>query len=230
MEKVLKIVEPKYKELPDNFWYHGWPHVERVVKNSKKISNLEKVDCFPCEIAAYCHDLGRIIEAQQTKEDVSLEGCRNHARLSIEPTAKILTGIGIKGDYFNCILEAVAIHSYRNYEGSNFIAKILRDADKKDALGPFGLLRTSEFHLGKTFVDREEILEGRDNPKKIRELADKTLGLIKKDPLLSKKYLETGLSKVLEWVDKREFHTNSVYTLFAEDIEYTSKAREFLLF
>ena len=107
--RVKNLVKPKYNEL--ECWSHKWLHVEDVAENSERLAQLENANVNSCIIAAYCHDLGRIEEEKGNTTP--------HAALSIEPTKNILRKVGISGEDFDRIVEAVAVHSMKKYSGKN---------------------------------------------------------------------------------------------------------------
>jgi len=222
--QVESLVRPQYARI--KCWSHGWPHILGVRKTSVQLSMAENQDSLPCEIAALCHDLGRVVEEQEGAVSNAL-GFQNHAILSIEPTVKVLKRARIEGYLFNAIIEAVATHSYRDYQGRNMVARILRDSDKGDALGPFGVLRTARYQFGRDLADTNAIIENLDNPRVIASLAEETLNLIRQDPKLAEQYTKV-LDFILEWEEKRMFDTKSAYQLFKNDIDYTRKARKLI--
>jgi hypothetical protein len=124
-------------------------------------------------------------------------------------------------------VEAVTVHSYFNWSGKNDIAKILRDSDKLSAFGPLGLLRTVGFNI-KNFVNVNDILSSYNSFERITSLASQTLISLNKDKELAQKYLNGDLKKILEWVDGKMFHSEKVYSIFADRIGYTLKVRDFL--
>lgn len=224
LKRTEDLVRSEYERL--KCWAHGWPHVKRVKENSVELAGMEKQDPTFCAIAAYCHDLGRVIEEEDGEVDTT-PGSKNHSVLSIEPTFRILEEIGIKGLTTSMIVEAVTAHSYKHYEGGNPLAKILRDSDKGDALGPWSVLRIAKFHLGRDFVDTRKIIKNAGNERKIRTLADQTLQVIEKDEHLKRNCLK-ALNFTLEWYEKRMFDTPSAYTLFDKDIKYLLEVRKSL--
>jgi HD superfamily phosphodiesterase len=220
IERVKEIVKPQYDAL--ECWVHSWQHVEDVVKNAKKLAELEGVNSIPCIIAAYCHDLGRIEEeARKKRGDSPLP----HALLSIEPTMKVLQQIGISGVKFNEIIEAVAVHSYRIYEGDNNIAKVLQDADKiGSGFGPYRILTIIKYYGGKDYVNVEEIVNNKNNPKKLQELCDISLKQLECPAL---EQIKRGINFVLEWFDM--FNTKSAQILIKpEEYEYFLQIKSLL--
>ena len=227
LAKVEHMVKPMYAQL--NLWAHAWPHIRRVAKHSRDLALLVgvKVDPIACQIAAYWHDLGRVVEEAITGPRREL-GQADHSLDSISPTVDILREVGIEGYSFNSIVGAVTVHSDKLYYGRNLVAKVLRDSDKKDSLGPWGLLRNVNHHFGDV-VETPRILQSQGNPEEIRTLADETLQIIKSgDPQRLNRYL-TVLGFVLEWVDKRMLDTEQAYDFIRPEYEYHRNAREFLL-
>ena len=211
LEKVKELVKPQYDTL--ECWVHAWPHIEDVAKNAQRIAEEENADVDCCVIAAYCHDLGRIEEeARKKRGDSPLP----HALLSIEPTMKVLQQIGISGVKFNEIIEAVAVHSYRVYEGKNNVARVLQDADKMSSgFGPYRILTIIKYFTGKDYVDSEEIINNKDNQEKLEELCRISLKQLNNKAM---EEVKKAISFVLEWFEM--LHTNSAKSLMAGKNRY----------
>ncbi len=215
-EIVRNIVKPQYDTL--ECWVHSWPHIERVSANAGTLARLECVNPEPCLISAYCHDLGRIEEEKRKQRK---ENPLPHALLSIEPTVLALQQAGVTGVEFDEIVEAVAVHSYRVYEGQNNIAKILQDADKMNGFGPYGIIGAFKYFGGMDYVDPKEIQAQRNNRKALEVLCDKSSAQAEK-PVMEK--VIKGLTFVLGWYDM--LHTKSARELIREEYEYTKQARD----
>jgi HD superfamily phosphodiesterase len=220
VEKILVFVKPQYEAL--KCWIHRWPHIHDVMENAKKLAELENGDIDACVIAALCHDLGRIEEeTRKLKGQSPLP----HALLSIEPTIKILQQVGISGIKFNEIVEAVAVHSYKDLDKtSSMVARILQDADKLNGFGPYGIIGAVKYFGGKDLVDPAEIQDNRDNRKRLIELCD--ISVEKADEETLRKTIK-GLGFVLEWYDM--LHTKSAKEMIREEYEYTKQVREDLI-
>ena len=219
-DEVRGLVKPRYDKI--ECWVHSWMHIEDVVKFSEELAKSEGFNPVPCMIAAYCHDLGRTEEERRKK---SGESYLPHALLSLEPTARILNAVNIFGVDFDKIVEAVAVHSYKNYEGSNEVARILRDADKLTGLSPRGLLDIIKYFGKKDFVNPDEIIKNCNNKNKLRELDDYSLKQIEKGPVLDG--VIKGLNIKIEWMDM--FHTNHACLLAQEGIEYLKNVKNYLI-
>ncbi len=211
LEKTKQLVKPQYNEI-DN-WTHGWPHITNVRDTSFQLAKRKGAKKDITGIIAYCHDLGRIIEEKEKLPD--------HATLSVEPTIRVLDQLtpALSQHDFGTIIGAIAVHSDFNYVGNKEYAKILRDADKVDSLGAWGILRSIKFTLKKDFVPQEEILKNQNNPKALEELAEKSIFILKKQPKSKEKY-RLNLNKISEWIEKELFHLKSTYNLFSDKMEY----------
>jgi HD superfamily phosphodiesterase len=219
-DRVRELVKPKYDALKD--WPHRWPHIQDVVEKSETLTKMENISpVTSCLIAGYCHDLGRVEEeARKQRGDSSL----HHALLSIEPTVGVLQKVGISEVDFDEIVEAVAVHSYRIYEGKNNVARILQDADKMSGLSSWGIVSLTKYFAGKDYIDGEEILKNWKDKKKIRELSDLVLPQIERGIVEG---VMKGLKIVTEWYDM--FHTKSAKSLMTEDYEYLMRCKEYLI-
>ena len=90
----------------------------------------------------------------------------DHTVYSIEPTIRVLETVGIREYEFGLIVSAVSSHTDKLYTGRNLVAKVLRDADKKDSFGPWGTLRHINHHFDINFVDVGEIMKYQDKNEK----------------------------------------------------------------
>jgi len=224
--QIEQIVKPQYDRL--KLWAHAWPHVRRVATNSRDLALLTGADPIACQIAAYCHDLGRVVEEATTGAKTDL-GNADHSLDSIELTSDLLKEVGVKGYTFSSVVGAVAVHADKLYHGKNLVAKVLMDSDKRDSLGPWGTLRHINHHWSHDLVDTEEIMQNQNNPRQIRILADETLRRIKEGDVTKKdKYLKV-LGFVLEWIDNKMLGTEQAYDFVRQDYEFTKQSKAFLL-
>lgn len=219
LERVRGIVKPQYMAKVN--WPHGWPHVWGVEKASRDLSILENQDPVICGIVAYCHDLGRVVEEEARQVDRNLGG-KKHAELGMVPTQEVLREVGISGLEYDLIVEAVKVHADFRYCGDNSVAKIIRDADKKDGLGPWGVLRTSNFVLQYDFQppEREDVLG-------ISRKALDLLERINKSVEDREKYLGC-LEFNLEWYEDL-LDTSSAEILLRPDYEYIKNVQRYML-
>ncbi len=221
INKIRELVKPQYERL--ECWTHKWPHIEDVVEKSEILTKMENISPVePCLIAGYCHDLGRIEEGTRKQKG---EYPLPHALLSIEPTIQVLQKVGISGIDFDEIVEAVAVHSYKVYDGKNNVARILQDADKMSGMSTWGIVAMCKYFAGKDYMNGEEILRNWRDKKKIRELSDYVLTKIEGGKIFEG--MMKGLKILTEWYDM--FHTQSAKDLMAEDYEYLIKCREYLI-
>lgn len=122
---------------------HGIEHVSRVATYAKRIAHSENAKSpFICELAGLLHDIGRVPEHFEQKEGghhelsylLLQQWFRNGflaAEITDEEKKELLYGVRY---HWNNMAE--------DYES----AWILRDADKLDAFGTYGLERMLEFY------------------------------------------------------------------------------------
>ncbi len=218
--KVRELVEPEYRKIT---WEHGWEHVKSVAQSASSFAPKVNADTDLCETAAYCHDLGRVVE--KTGPEI---GNTNHSNSSIPLTINLLQKIGASDEEMGIIVEAVAVHSSRLYTGKNQVAKVLRDCDKKDSLGPWGTLRCTRHHFRRDLVPTEDILSNSQDSEALKGLAQRTAEIVKADPALAPTYLN-NLNFVLEWIDARMLDNPQAYDFLREGYEYSKGERMFLL-
>lgn len=158
-KECLNIFERHDKEIDGA---HKWDHTKRVRNIALKITRLhnerkeEKVNIYEIEITALLHDIGQYRE--------------NHAEWSYKLAKPILKKHKLVDIDIERILKVIRNHPYPFkkdcidkdiYEKIEF--KIITDADKIDAFGPIGIMRSP---LAKRFNSIEKQVHH------IREKAD----------------------------------------------------------
>lgn len=125
-------VAQRFGKKPD--LAHGWDHVRRVYELALHIAEQEHADLFIVGMAALMHDLGRTIEHE--------EGGTHHADLSVQLARQLLTSHTVPVPLCQQIEHAILAHSFsRKVQPRTLEAKIVRDADRLDALGAIGVMR-----------------------------------------------------------------------------------------
>ena len=130
---------------------HGWDHAKAVWENAREIgSTEEKAEMLVVELAALLHDIN------DWKKEV-LDDER-----SADMAQNWLTEIGVSKTVIENVLEIIKKVSYY---GPNFIeeeipieGKIVRDADRLEAIGVIGWERTVQFGKAKNLPDLNEFL------------------------------------------------------------------------
>jgi uncharacterized protein len=111
---------------------HGWEHVERVYRLALYIVEHEGGNRFIVGAAALMHDLGRTVAEEK----------RHHADISVELAGEILGEHEVPEQVQQKIMHAILAHSFSlNKEPETIEARIVRDADRVDALGAIGIVR-----------------------------------------------------------------------------------------
>jgi HD superfamily phosphodiesterase len=143
LRHVRQKVDALFAEYPVTA--HGMEHVARVAVHAKDIAITEQArSVFLCELAGYLHDIGRVPEHY----DATKKGERHHA-LSYEMLREWFredTAFDILSEEEKLeLLYAVKYH-WNDAADQYDTAIILRDADKLDALGSFGVERSVAFY------------------------------------------------------------------------------------
>lgn len=111
---------------------HGWEHIRRVHQLALHMAEQEHADRFIVGTAALLHDIGRLVG----------DTTQHHAETSETLAAELLSAYPITLEQKDAILHAIVAHSYsRGVEPRTLEARIVRDADRLDALGAIGILR-----------------------------------------------------------------------------------------
>ncbi|MHA1792422.1 MAG: HD domain-containing protein [Promethearchaeota archaeon] len=140
---------------------HGFEHVMRVVDTCKYIASEcekigEHVDSDTLITAAYLHDIGRVKSlADLVDKDPPLD--ENHAVRSAFYTKQLLKRYSwIPESKIENVLRIIQAHSFSlGKKPLSLEEKILSDADKLDAIGSWGIIRTilHTFENGLSFSD-----------------------------------------------------------------------------
>lgn len=136
---INKIHEKVKRQFVDETTGHDWDHINRVVANSRMILqeyNNESINHDIVIAAAYVHDL----------IDDKLFNNLDEAETK---TRTILNEADVKPEEIDAIIEICHKQSYSaNIENVQKLTKegqIVQDADRLDAIGAIGILRTAYF-------------------------------------------------------------------------------------
>ncbi len=114
---------------------HGLDHVERVLHNAQQIQSETGGDRFIVELACWLHDVG---DAKFN------EGIERSAEISRE----ILCGLGASLECTEQVASIVDNISFRKGRDASILTlegRIVQDADRLEALGAIGIVRTIEY-------------------------------------------------------------------------------------
>lgn len=118
---------------------HDFHHTERVLDLALRIGEKEGCDLYVLRMAVLLHDVAR-------KEQDDCKGGICHAKKGGELARDILGELEVCGEMVDRVVHCVEAHRNRG-EGiaKSIEAKVLYDADKLDAIGAIGILRTTYF-------------------------------------------------------------------------------------
>lgn len=144
IEKCRELVKAIYAQFDAS---HDWQHIERVWNNAKLIlEDEQEADRFTVEIAVLLHDAS----------DPKYAGQKGKSKEN-----ELLAELGLTEDQKNKIQQIIASVSFSG--GNERIAqtievKIVRDADRLDAIGAVGIARTFAYGgaKGRKLYDFEE--------------------------------------------------------------------------
>ena len=139
LEKYIEMLKPYVKELfGQNCASHDINHLIRVMKIALYIQKYEGGDKLIIGIAAFLHDVHRVMQTNENKYITPKE--------SIPKVREIIekSQINLNKEQLESILFAIEHHEDKNWDGNNVddINKlILQDADNIDAIGAIGIGR-----------------------------------------------------------------------------------------
>lgn len=140
---------------------HGWEHIHRVYALALHIAQQEHANRFIVGMAALMHDLGRAAEHSSNE---------HHADLSVTMASDMMHTCGVPTQLQKAILHAIIAHSFsKGIEPHTVEARVVRDADRLDALGAIGIMRwaivgamcasehTLTYHPSDPFAEQHEL-------------------------------------------------------------------------
>jgi uncharacterized protein len=134
---------------------HGLDHILRVLAMARLIQSQAGGDLFVIELAAWLHDIG------DAKFHDGVERSGEFAR-------EILGRLGADDDVIEHVVRIVDNLSFRKRQEAETLSlegKIVQDADRLDALGAIGIVRTIEYGaaVGQPFYLAEDWINGDEN-------------------------------------------------------------------
>ncbi len=109
---------------------HDWDHVQRVKKVAEEIAREEKADEEVVEAACLLHDCGYAEDWEQ------------HEKTSAKKAKEILEKTSFPKQKIERVVACIESHRFSaRGKDESLEAKILRDADKLDAIGAMGVAR-----------------------------------------------------------------------------------------
>ena len=131
-QQLKKIKEYSLKCVSKNDFWHREIHIKQTVKLAKALAKKEKADINKCIIAAWLHDISKYKQIKNKKI--------NHADESAKQARVFLKKLKLKKEDIEDVCYAIKEH---NKGGKKRIreAEVIWDADKLQAVGPYGLVR-----------------------------------------------------------------------------------------
>jgi uncharacterized protein len=130
---------------------HDLAHLDRVWLTCHDIAVTMDADMEPLMAAAYLHDLVNLPKDDPNRARAST--------LSAQAAVPHMQALGLADTQIALACHAIAAHSFSaGIEPESDIARILRDADRLDALGAIGIARTFAVsgQLGRRFYDAQD--------------------------------------------------------------------------
>ncbi len=127
LNEIKEFVRKRIEGLDYN---HDIEHVERTVKFAEILADNERADKDVCVIAAWLHDIGKA-----KNEEV-------HGDIGAMMAKPFLERLGFEVDFIEKVCHAIECHDSASVHKAKTIeAKVIFDADKLQAIGPFGFAR-----------------------------------------------------------------------------------------
>lgn len=203
MNKIIEFVK---EELATDCSGHNFQHIERVVKNAKYLIKHEGGNELIIITSCYLHDiidtkLFSDIEKQKEKIVKLLVECK-YLPSQIEEIITIIESVSYSKGNINSV--------------DNLNLEIVRDADRLDALGAMGIIRTIEYGTSKKrlFYEEENILRENDCVS-FNKSTETTLSHFYDKLLKLKDYMHTFTAKKIA-IKRTEFIENFLNEFYEE--------------
>lgn len=144
--QVIADCRMKVKRIYEQFdASHDWQHIERVLENARHIGQAEGGDQALIELAVLLHDVS------DPKYKKAGEDPEQEILLQLELSDKERSDI-------RSIIRTVSFKGGTNEEPETVEGRIVRDADRLDAIGAIGIARTFAYGgaKGRKLYDRDE--------------------------------------------------------------------------
>lgn len=183
MNKIIAFVKD---ELSFDHSGHNFSHIERVVKNAEMLIKHEGGNSKIIITACYLHD---IIDTKLFDD--------------IEKQKEKIVNVLVNASYFPAeieeileIIESVSFSKGNINDVDNLNLEIVRDADRLDALGAIGIIRTIEYGASKKreFYTEENLSRSLDEVK-FNKSTETTLSHFYDKLLKLKDYMHTYTAK-----------------------------------
>jgi uncharacterized protein len=130
VEKVTDYLKPKFS---DDVSGHDWHHLERVRRLSLYIAKQEGLtDLHSIELAALLHDVS----------DEKLNDNRESGQKKLENILLLLDLTDKEKEKIQAVIASVSFKGGNETAITEIEAKVVRDADRLDAIGAIGIART----------------------------------------------------------------------------------------
>jgi len=144
--QVIADCRMKVKSIYEQFdASHDWQHIERVLENARHIAQAEGGDQALIELAVLLHDVSD----------------PKYKKAGEDPEQEILGQLELSDKERNDIRSIIRTVSFKggtNEEPETVEGKIVRDADRLDAIGAIGIARAFAYGgaKGRKLYDRDE--------------------------------------------------------------------------
>lgn len=113
---------------------HDITHVQRVVKNTFRLTRLEQGNAQVTLPAAWLHDCVSVAKDSELRKQAS--------KLAAEEAVRFLASINYPSILLAQVFHAIEAHSFSaNVKAESLEARIVQDADRLEALGAIGITR-----------------------------------------------------------------------------------------
>ena len=206
MEKLNKIIN-QLREKVENYFNkdasgHNIDHLERTLNYAVYLQSQERGDLLVIGIAAFIHDIHRIMGAEQNRFVSPKE--------SMPVVEEIIKDLDISSEQKQRILYAIEHHEEYSFgDGvsvNDIESKILQDADNLDAIGAIGIVRTFKYGMAHNVLDydpnvplyQNEYNESKEDASTIHHINNKLLRLGDNMNTLSAKKLAKEKTKLMK--------------------------------
>jgi uncharacterized protein len=152
LTQLIERIKPRYMKYETA---HNFSHILRVVASVEKLAKHENANLETLLPAAYLHDIVNLPKNHPKRSEASAMAAKEGVRL-LEDINRSFVSPAWSGQLLDDIYHIILEHSYsRGSAPTSLEAAILQDADRLDALGAVGIMRTVAcgVSMGAAFYD-----------------------------------------------------------------------------
>ncbi|AYC29438.1 HD domain-containing protein [Paenisporosarcina cavernae] len=207
-EKIIHFVQTRYEQFDAS---HDWQHIERVLENAARICETE--ENVREDIINYAILLHDVDDPKYKKE---------FEKSYIDEALSFLVIPKEEKDWIKEIIHSTSFNGGNQHDATTLEAKIVRDADRLDAIGAIGIARTFAYGgaKGRKLYDWNEMVREEMTEEEYRSTTTSSVTHFYEKLFLLKELMVTTEGKRLAQ-ERHEF-----MELFIHQLQNETRARK----